>query len=203
VPNTESVLFAGVQTGGRIIVTAFNSGSGNFVDRLQSDGTFDPSFAGGPSAPLSFFPEATTLRPDGRVVLAGASSDGHSILVSRLNFDGTPDSSFGTGGTTRLSFVGTPNVDVSAIALQSDGSVVLAGESQLTATGQTNLLVARLTASGALDTSFASFGEHVYDLGSPSIAEGVAALPSGKILIGGSLTVNLDLAVGAESRRLQ
>ena len=40
---------------------------------------------------------ATAIQPDGKIVLAGATSIKADAVVARLNADGTPDRSFGGG----------------------------------------------------------------------------------------------------------
>jgi uncharacterized delta-60 repeat protein len=76
---------------------------------------------------------ALALQPDGKILVAGSavtSTGAADYAVARLNADGSADASFGAGGTALvpLSFSpGAPAFPGGAIALQSDGRIVLAG----------------------------------------------------------------------------
>jgi uncharacterized delta-60 repeat protein len=111
------------------------------VARLNPDGTLDQSFDGPggngdgkfllPSG-ASDFANALALQPDGKIVLAGGcSAGGLDFCVVRLNADGSLDASFdGPSGTANgyvLVPIGTGNDAANAIALQSDGRILLAG----------------------------------------------------------------------------
>ncbi len=113
---------------------------------------------------------------------------------------GALDASFGTGGK----FISTDNqfaqsgAGVNAIALQSDGKIVMAGFSNksIFSTSTFDFSVVRLNANGTPDAGFGTGGRvsidftKTGDLGSTSdYAYAVAIQPDGKIVIAG--TVNL------------
>jgi uncharacterized delta-60 repeat protein len=123
---------------------------------------------------------ATVLQADGKLLVAGNS---RTPFVLRYNPDGSLDASFGQGGRVRL-----PN-DVSgglvhAIALQADGKIVVAGD------GTFQFLAYRLNADGTPDASFGNGGVYVSaaDRSLYGQVSAVAALPTGKILLGGGIT---------------
>jgi uncharacterized delta-60 repeat protein len=95
---------------------------------------------------------------------------------------GTPDPSFGSGG----SVVGPADAQWFASAVQSNGDVVVAGEQ--VSNGTPDVLVERLTPTGALDTAFGQggtvTGPSVPGAGG-SIARSVAIQPNGAIVIVG------------------
>src|SRR5262249_40560955 len=96
---------------------------------------------------------AVAVQPDDRIVVAGddasAPFGAWHISLARLNANGTLDASFGSGGIV-ITPLGTDAT--AAVALQSDGQIVVAGASN-------NLLVARYhAADGSLDTSFGTNG---------------------------------------------
>jgi uncharacterized delta-60 repeat protein len=140
-------------------------GSGLMVMRYNMDGSLDTTFgdedpANPPmrlgAAVSSANPSSTAygiaLQPDGKIVAVAEQSLGGNALVLRYNPNGTLDAGFGNSGIAVVSFgnKGTPN---SAIALQSDGRIVIAGRANDT------MGLARLLPSGSLDPSFGSSGK--------------------------------------------
>ena len=122
------------------------------VVRLGADGGLDPGFLNGvgvtPTATGAFSVAALLLQPDDRIVVAGSFTGfGASTAtnIARLNADGTADTSFAVG--TGL------NSNVQALALQSDGKIVVAGNFSFVH-GQRRAGFARLTTTGALDPTF-------------------------------------------------
>jgi len=71
-----------------------------------------------------------------------------------------------------------------AMALQTDGKIVLAGFSMNGSAA--DFSVARLTATGALDNNFDGDGKNMISIGAmDDIAKGVALKTDGKIILGG------------------
>ncbi|WP_281426264.1 hypothetical protein [Miltoncostaea oceani] len=124
------------------------------------------------------------VQPDGKVVMlssvSGAATDG-DLLITRVLADGNPDLTFGTGGSTRIAPAGTQFP--TALALAPDGRIVILGfDSGLTA----SILVARLTADGALDPSFGA-GSGVRTItAAGGIPSDVAVQADGRIVLTGS-----------------
>jgi uncharacterized delta-60 repeat protein len=141
--------------------------------RLNPDGTMDRTFNGTGMQTVAFNLgglllddlDALALQPDGKIVAAGnavlASSPNSTTMnttifaVTRLNADGSPDAAFGTNGKVTLQFASDANAHdsfppeefVTAVALQPNGRIVLAGGST---TGSTNQMeIARLLSSDA------------------------------------------------------
>jgi uncharacterized delta-60 repeat protein len=155
-----------VQPDGKTVVVGgtvrFDSpGSSFLAARIALDGTFDASF--GKSGLVADVPgeaHAVALQPDGKIVVIGDSDD--SMAVVRYAADGTRDASFGTGGLVKIK-----QIDVSGgstIAVQSDGAIVVTGFAVSTVIRNSHYeaLVARLTPSGALDTTFAGTGSELF-----------------------------------------
>jgi uncharacterized delta-60 repeat protein len=165
--------------------------------RLNADGTLDTAFDPNPNSTVA----ALVLQSDGKILVGGvfsafrpkANSDTNASFVSRsfiarLNADGTLDSAFDP----------TPNGQISTLALQSDGKVILGGaftsivgsddklETVTNENGSTSSVaptrnrLARLNPDGTLDATY-----------NPN-ANGnvlVSALQSdGRLIIGGSFT---------------
>jgi uncharacterized delta-60 repeat protein len=172
---------AALQSDGKIVIggrfSTINGTTRNRIARLNSDGTLDTSFlAAGTGVNIEVFTLA--LQPDGKTVIGGffTSVNGTGRNgIARLNSDGTLDTSFLAAGSGVNSFV-------FAIAVQSDGRVVIGGQfTSVNDTGRNG--AARLNADGTLDTSFLAIGS-----GANAPLYALALQADGKIVIGGSFT---------------
>ena len=150
--------------------------------------------------------EAVVIQPDGKILVAGfaqrATAGDFDFFVARYNRDGTPDTDFGNGGVRYISFdLGGTNEDrAQAIALQTDGKIVVAGFTA-TATG-TDFAVARLDTGGTLDPGFDGDGKATvpFNLGGTNndAATDLVIQPDGKIVVVGSAATaanGTDLAI--------
>jgi uncharacterized delta-60 repeat protein len=101
-------------------------------------------------------------------------------LIVRFDRGGQPDASFGVGGRALWS---TQTVAPSppVIAVQGDGSVVVARERGSFSPGRSELAVARFTPGGELDTGFGVGGESTVALATRSRPAGLLLSPSGRI----------------------
>jgi uncharacterized delta-60 repeat protein len=121
---------------------------------------------------------ALALEEDGNILLGGyLSGAGGGNGVFRFTTDGAPDTSFGSGGKVIISAAGK----ISAVAIQPSGIVISQPEMILAAgIGGGGVLVARMSLSGALDTSFNGTGvvSRPITSGSPVIT-GLASVISG------------------------
>ena len=163
--------------------------NGFAVAKLTPAGTPDPAFGsnGVITTPLGTgsFANALAVGPAGKIIVAGRSAD--RMIAVRYTPTGALDASFGSAGVSTLSFKGSSNA--SAIALQPDGKVVLAGYASVH--GGAGFAVARLNPDGSPDSSFGNRGTLVIAVGARyGMANDVYVLPNGKIL-----------AIGAAERR--
>jgi uncharacterized delta-60 repeat protein len=205
-----------VQADGRVVAAGFahtnDSIASDFaLTRYQVDGTLDATFGTGGRVRTDFggrFDEAlaVAVRPDGRIVVAGNSSDatGADMAVARYQPDGTLDTSFDGDGMALVEFDG--EATARAVALQRDGKVVLAGRvDQPFGPGccVSDFAVARLTSAGVPDTSFGGDGRVVTDFlpgadNGQDTAHAVLVQADGRILAAGSGVsgaVSVDFAV--------
>jgi uncharacterized delta-60 repeat protein len=97
------------------------------VVRLNRDLSVDPTFNTGHQLD-NFGIGAVTVQSDGKVIMAGSSADPSdpTLYVFRDNPDGSPDLSWGTGGVATAPFA-LPGIIPEAVAVQSDGKVVVEG----------------------------------------------------------------------------
>lgn len=155
---------------------------------FAADGDLDPSFGGtgivftdggnGDSESA----HAVAIQSDGKIVLAGSTDPGakSDFALARYNGDGTIDSAFGIGGWVSTT-IGPGNDAISAIALQTNGDIVVAGSS-----GNSFAVARYLSATGALDPSFGAGGFVTASVGAVASGEAVAIGPDGKIVVAGT-----------------
>jgi uncharacterized delta-60 repeat protein len=152
-------------------------------------GSVDSSFGGGvQTTPVGYedYANAVAVQPDGKVVVAGASSSNAGTFVTLVRYgrDGGLDPSFGNGGKL-VTPVGADDDAALAVAVQADGRIVVAGSTAQAATGH-DFLVLRYLADGTLDPSFGAGGKVITSFGSDTDrAMAVAIQPDGKIVVGG------------------
>src|SRR6266851_5017874 len=93
---------------------------------------------------------------------------------------GDLDTSFGQGG---LAFVGdSAGAEGDAIAIQSDGKIVVAGTDVFLG----RIIVARFNADGSLDTTFGNLGKVTTAFDVVNTVTAVAIQSNGKIVVAGS-----------------
>ena len=134
------------------------------VARLDSDGELDPSFGGGDGRFLACAGDrafGVAIDAQGRIVVAG---DGETprgkteAVVARYMPDGTVDPTFRGGGLMRRAGgllhlrAGRRDAAFMDLALLPSGKILLSGHFGF------NMMLARLTRTGALDTTFGSQG---------------------------------------------
>ncbi len=165
--DTDSLGDVVIQPDGKIVVGGYTRtapGDAQWtVARYNTDGSLDVGF-GAFGLATSFSSNSSNLlgvalQADNKIVAVGYTR-GPGLLhddigVARYNSDGTPDSSFGSGGTvtTGLNFGGTPNDRGNAVAIQSDGKIVVFGDYD-TGEHRDNVVLVRYNTDGSRDNSF-------------------------------------------------
>ncbi len=163
----EKVLFGGLYCTGGLCT----------IDRLDPDGSFDPSFDPGIGA--NDYVWAIAVQPDEKVLIGGRFTTYNGIArdgIARLNNDGSLDTSFDPGEGVTGSAYGLVN----AIVIQPDGKILIGG----TFTYYDGVAInsfARLNSNGTIDQTFDP-GDGV---GFTSVTS-IALQTDGKILLGGS-----------------
>ncbi len=181
-----------LQSDGKIVV-AGDSNNGNDSDfavaRYNSDGTLDTSFSADGEVITDFGGEdygtSVAIQSDGKIVVAGygSSSGPEDFAIVRYNTDGSLDTSFDTDGKLLIDFGRYENGK--ALAIQTDGKIVLAGNSVAAGGLAANINLVRLNTNGSLDTTFDSDGKVTTDIGPNDDALSIAIQSDGKIIIGG------------------
>ncbi len=152
--------------------------------RLNANGTLDTAFDPSPNSSVN----AIAVQTDGKIIIGGvfsaltpgfATNTSAAItsrnFLARLNSDGTLDTAYAPN----------PNAQISTLALQSDGKLILGGvfttlQPDLTQTPTARNRIARLNTDGTLDAA--------YDPDANGIVLASALQTDGKLIIGGSFT---------------
>ena len=127
-----------LQPSGRIVVAGSTEESFDYdfaLVRLTSSGSLDGSFGTGGRVTTSFgrnaFAFAVAVDGDGRIIAAGRAEEGFggAFAVARYSAEGEADASFGVDGRMTEPFGGARG-GAYAVAVQPDGRLVVAGETQ-------------------------------------------------------------------------
>ena len=157
---------------------------------LISSGSLDATFGGDGSTSTAIGTawdqaRGIAIQSDGRYVVAGWSDMGggnNVFAVVRFNVDGSLDPSFSGDGKQTTGIAGAD--EAYGVAIQPDGKIVVAGESNVGASGDFAIL--RYDTTGSLDTSFSGDGIQITSLSSTEDAAAAIAIQSdGKILAAG------------------
>ncbi len=183
-----------LQADGKIVVVggAWTTAAVFQVARYDADGTLDTGFADQGVATTEFASDsneakAVAIDSTGRIVVAGSSGDLGDFALARYNTDGTLDNGFGTSGKVTTA-VGGSTDRATAIAIQADGKIVVAGQSH-NGVNAYRFAVVRYLANGALDTGFGAGGKVVFQFGaSTEDVNAVAVDPAtGRIVVAGGV----------------
>jgi uncharacterized delta-60 repeat protein len=187
------------------------SEAGGETTEAQKPTGLDAGFGQGGVLALPMSPDAhdrllaVAGGPDGSVFAAGWTSPGgdNAMVVAKIGSDGKLDQAFGQAGIASVNVAaGGKTVEMArAVAVQSDGKVVIAGpvEKDPKATGaaakDTDIAVVRFDATGKPDTAFGKGGTARIDIGAgKAVGEsyvadnswGIAALSGGRVVVFGS-----------------
>ncbi|MGR6798829.1 DUF4347 domain-containing protein [Sphaerotilus sulfidivorans] len=187
--TTAQVWAMAVQADGAIVLAGQATVGGvqyALVQRYLADGSLDSSFSGDGTAlwgDVSQFCEASAVAIDaqGRIVLGGTVSG--ATAVARVTADGMLDTAFGGGNGYAWVDAGLGADLVGALAIQSDGRILLGGSA-----GNDHALV-RWNDDGTLDAGFGSGGIVRTDVaGGFDMIRTLVVQDDGRILAGGYST---------------
>ena len=133
------------------------------------------------------------LQADGKIVMVGGTFV--DFILARFNADGSIDRSFGIDGkvTTDMGS-GLRQEEALAVAIQSDGKIIVVGYAAIDATPPapnlpSTFAIARYNSDGTLDTGFGTGGRVSGNVN--GLARTVAIQPDGKIVLAGDFEIEL------------
>jgi uncharacterized delta-60 repeat protein len=161
-----------IQSDGKIVLGGSTPG-GAALARLNTNGTLDSTFGSGGIVNNTFgnilgVVVAVAIQLDGKIVAFAPGFAGGA--VGRFNSDGSVDTTFGSSGFAVSRSLDSGPTTRSALALQSDGKILVTGAG----------LIGRYTSTGQIDTTFGSAGLAPL---TNSIATAIALQSDGKILV--------------------
>jgi uncharacterized delta-60 repeat protein len=187
-----------IQDDGKIVVSIGSPWSDLFaVARFLPDGTPDPAFGDHGYVRTDLWQKSNAedvlLQPDGGIVVAGTS--GKRMVATRYLSDGTLDPSFGGDGKVSVVF-GDRSSSLAAAGLSRQGGIILVGTARRT-WKHSQFAIARVTTSGALDTSFSDDGQLLLAFGSCRCAgaEDAVVASDGRIIATGWARSSAAVAV--------
>ena len=173
------------------IVSVGNASGGFGLVRYNPDGSLDPTFGNGGIVNRSLGTGTDVALVGDKILASGTGYPNHAagraeFEIARFNSDGSLDQTFGTNGLVLTAFGGKSRLSsaqASAMAVQADGKIVVAGIAEVPMNNQViqGFAVARYTPNGVLDTTFGNNGEMLIDVG-PSVNP-----PDGLALSGNSI----------------
>ncbi len=184
-----------LQRDGKIVVVGFMLGTSSediVIARLKSNGSLDSTFGVSGTVVTDVgggYDEgrAVAMQGDGKIVVVGTANlaSHQGFVVVRYLADGRIDSTFNGTGRTGIPIMATgTNETARAIAIDSSGRIVVAGDAY---TGSRDYwALTRVLPSGAIDTTFGMNGvdtlsfQDKYD-----IAYALALQQDGKIVVSG------------------
>lgn len=219
-PNSEEARAIAVQPDGKIIAAGYADNmttspitySDFALARYNSDGSLDDGSPSDSTPQDSFGNQGRVItdfnrwedrvndlaiQPDGKIVLAGYASLAtgvHAFGMARYNPDGTLDNTFGSLGKVTTEF-GPIRGEAEAVAIQSDGKIVLAGH-YYAALNEDHVALARYNPDGTLDNYFGDSGKVQTSLGGGSCSNNssraydLAIEPDGRLIIVGHAGIN-------------
>ena len=167
------------------------------IARYNSNGSLDTTF--GLDGQIATLGPASAIRllSTGKFIVAGSfptsvgtppAPNDFGLALTRYNSSGGVDTTFGTHGGVVTPFTGNTDAVGFALALQSNGDVVAAGQAgSQPPDAPSSFVLARYTSSGQLDTTFGTNGTVTTAFGSNTAFVSALLIQSdGKIVAAGN-----------------
>lgn len=130
--------------------------------------------------------QSVVVQPDGKIIVGGYSSNKglyFDFALVRYNADGTLDQNFGADGKVMTDVGGFSDYG-KALAIQTDGKILLAGSS--TNGKNSDFALVRYNTDGSLDQNFGDHGKVITAVGKfNDYGKSIAIESNGKIIVAG------------------
>jgi len=157
------------------------------IARYTSDGYVDTTF-GTPNLIVDvygYLASDMVLQDNDRIIIATSNEYNKEFSLIRFDQNGLIDLSFGSSGIA-LAAIGDYDSESSALALQNDGRIIVAGETYQD--GKFVLTLAKFDTNGALDSTFGEGGSVLTTMTTANgYASSLAIQADGKILTAGAV----------------
>lgn len=189
--------FITVQPDGKIVVTGSpydsNNNYGFGLARYNLDGSLDTDFGVGGIVTTLFANDAENsavlIQPDGKILTVGYVYNGKNsdFALARYNTDGSLDTTFSNNGKVTSDF-NHSNDSASAVGLQPDGKILVAGDRKDSLSS--DFALARYNSNGSLDLTFGGSnyypsGMVITEIWGNDYVEGMVVQPDGKAILMG------------------
>lgn len=199
VENSSNCYNIALKQNGKIVLSGysnFNFNTGISLVQLNADGTLDTNFGTG-GVSIHHFAEspdieawAMALDANEKIVTTGIIYDTilqrNKISIARFNTNGSMDMGFGINGITKTSLNNNTDDAGNAVAIQSDGKILIAANSLCDA------VILRYNSNGLPDSSFGAAGIIVTNFETSECASpyGIIIQSDGKIIAAGVSGIN-------------
>jgi uncharacterized delta-60 repeat protein len=190
--DNDGIAAIAMQPDGKIVASgsASRGGASNLaLARYNTDGSLDTTFGSGGKVTSTLGRAlAVALQADGKIAVGTFGP----VALARFNADGSLDTTFGSGGTTATAFtINDVTVDaIGRIVAAGTGLVIVGPDPEGGLIGREVFAVARFTASGSRDATFANGATVLTDItdafGVSSRASAVAVQADGRIVAAGT-----------------
>ena len=185
--NADVAFALAIQPDGMIVAAGATGGfptAAFALARYNADGSLDAGFGAGGRVTIEFGRDARAhalaIQSDGKIVTGGFVNNGSSGdgALTRHNADGTVDRAFGTAGRVVTDFGGR-NFG-SALAIQSDGKIIVAGSDDFPP--YYDFALARYEPDGSREVNSSRDGTVLTEFGGNSWINAVAVQSDGKVV---------------------
>lgn len=204
--TSETVSGVAIDAAGHIVVVGavIADDARHFaVTRYNADGSLDVSFDGDGKVITDFgstyggFARDVLIDDRERILVVGfanTESFNRQFALARYNSDGSLDTTFDGDGKVVTDFEMADNAFGEALAIDSDGHIVVTGIARGVSDGDFKIALARYNSKGSLDPSFDGDGKVVTDIPSSifDMASGVVIDRNGGIVVVGEAHVSLS-----------
>ena len=197
--SNDAAFGAALQSDGKIVLAgyAFMTNDDFALVRYNSNGTLDTSFDTDGKVTTTIGTGTDRIhdmliQPDGKI-LVGGYMVGSDFALARYDANGTLDTTFDTDGKVTTP-IGTSTDIAYGISLLSDGKILAAGYSLVTANGN-DFSIARYNANGSPDTTFDGDGKRILPVVAGNfadIARSLAVHADGSIVLTGYASNGAD-----------